>query len=104
MLKRKIVLMAAAISLSLVAFSGVVSAEEMTADKDLNDYSCKDVMVFTIDNREIAIALLHGYFLGKQGTTTFNTEKLAKRTDQFIDYCLDNPKEKALNAMAHVSR
>lgn len=104
MIKRKIALTAAAISLSLVAFSGMVSAQEETADKNLNDYSCKDVMVFTIDHREIAIALLHGYFLGKQGTTSFNTETLAKRTDHFIDYCLDNPTAKALDAMARLSK
>ena len=103
MLKRKIVLMAAAISLSLVAFSGVVSAEEMKADNNLNDFSCKDVMVFTIDNREVAIAFMHGYFLGKQGKMTFNTDELAKRTDQFMDYCLDNPTAKAIDSMARLS-
>lgn len=105
MFKRKIVLTIAAISLSLMAFSSIVFAqEEMTAERNLNDYSCKDVMLFTIDHREIAIALLHGYFLGKKGTKTFNIDTLSKRTDKFIDYCLDNPTAKAIDSMARLSK
>ncbi len=102
--KGKTVVAAAAISLSLVSFSGIVAAQEETADKNMNDYSCKDVMSFTVDNREIAIAFLHGYFLGKQATTEFNTDVLSKRADQFVDYCLDNPTAKALDSMARFSK
>jgi hypothetical protein len=36
--------------------------------------------------------------MGKQGTTMFDTEAMAKTTDIFIDYCLDHPTEKALVA------
>lgn len=36
--------------------------------------------------------------MGKQGTTLFDTEAMAKTTDIFIDYCLDHPTEKALAA------
>jgi len=73
------------ISASLAVFSASGTAAE-TDDKNLNDYSCKDVMRFSGEHREIAIALLHGYFLGKQGKTAFNTETLAGRTDQFMDH------------------
>ena len=44
------------------------------------------------------LALAHGYVIGKQGTTLFDTEAMAKTTDIFIDYCLDHPTEKALAA------
>ena len=85
-----------------VASTSGMAAE--TADEDLNDYSCKDVMRLSGEDRRGAIAVFHGYFLGKQGKTTFNTETLMGRTDQFIDYCLDNPTAKALDSMARVSK
>lgn len=91
------------ISTSFAAFSSSAMAAE-TDDKDLNDYSCKDVMRFSGEHREVAIALLHGYFLGKQGKTAFNTDTLSGRTDKFIDHCLDNPTVKALDSMASVSK
>ena len=99
--KRLVTMLVISASLAVVSTSGT-SAE--TADENLNDYSCKDVMRFTGEDRRAAIALFHGYFLGKQGKTTFNTETLAGRTDQFIDYCLDNPTVKALDSMARASK
>lgn len=91
------------ISTSLAMFSLAGTAAE-TNDKNLNDYSCKDVMRFSGEHREVAIALLHGYFMGKQGTTAFNTDTLSARTDRFIDHCLDNPAVKALDSMAKASK
>lgn len=88
-------------SLAMTSTSGW-SAEK--ADEDLNDYSCKDVMRMDGADRRGAIAVFHGYFLGKQGKTTFNTETLMDRTDQFTEYCLDNPTAKALDGMARVSK
>ena len=98
--KRLAIMFVVSASVAVVSTSGT-SAEK--ADEDLNDYSCKEVMRFAGEDRRGAIALFHGYFLGKQGKTTFNTETLMERTDQFIDYCLDNPTVKALDSMARVS-
>ena len=98
--KRLAIMFVVSASVAVVSTSGT-SAEK--ADEDLNDYSCKEVMRFAGEDRRGAIALFHGYFLGKQGKTTFNTETLMERTDQFIDYCLDNPTMKALDSMARVS-
>lgn len=91
------------VSTSFAALATSGMAAESGA-KDLNDYSCKDVMRFSGEHREVAIALLHGYFLGKQEKTAFNTETLAGRTDRFMDHCLDNPSAKALDSMARVSK
>ena len=99
--KRLVTTLVISASLAMASTSGW-SAEK--ADEDLNDYSCKDVMRLTGDDRRGAIAVFHGYFLGKQGKTTFNTETLMDRTDQFTEYCLDNPTAKALESMARVSK
>jgi hypothetical protein len=48
--------------------------------------------------RDIAVAMAHGYVMGKKNTTVFDTDAMAKTTDLFIGYCLDHPTEKALGA------
>lgn len=99
--KRLVTTLVISAALALASTSGTAAE---TADEDLNNYSCKDVMRLSGEDRRGAIAVFHGYFLGKQGKTTFNTETLMGRTDQFIDYCLDNPTVKALDSMARVSK
>ena len=81
--------------LSLVGSTALAADPSSTTD-DLRDSSCKDVMRLSSDEREIAIALAHGYVLGKKGTTQYQVEVLANITDKFIDYCLDHPTENAL--------
>ena len=81
-----------------VTLSSVSFAQDKGA-KDLTNYTCKEIMRFSGEQRSIAIAFIHGYLLGKKGTTLFNTEKLGVASDQFIEYALDNPTAKALDAM-----
>jgi hypothetical protein len=45
---------------------------------------------------------VHGYMLGKNKTTQYEIDKLAKITDAFLDYCLDNPGENALASFEKV--
>ena len=99
--KRLVTTLVISAALAVASTSGTAAE---TAGEDLNDYSCKDIMRLSGEDRRGAIALFHGYFLGKQGKTTFNTDTLMGRTDQFIDYCLDNPTVKALDSMARVSK
>ncbi|HEX3341342.1 MAG TPA: hypothetical protein VHT68_19445 [Pseudolabrys sp.] len=51
-------------------------------------------------NRDGAIAFLHGFMLGKSGTAKFNVDVLKKQSDDFIERCLANPDEKAVDAMS----
>ena len=86
-----------AVTLAALCFGGsTILAGEPSKPRDLNDYQCKDVMILSGEDREIAMALLHGYRLGKKNTTQYVTEVLAKATDSFMDYCLDHPMDNAL--------
>lgn len=85
-----------AVTSVLCCAGSAVLAEEPSPKKDLNEYVCKDVMRLSGSEREVSLALLHGYRLGKMGTTQFDVEALSDLTDRFIDYCLDNPNDKAL--------
>ena len=68
----------------------------------VEQYSCKDVMREQGSNRDVTIAFLHGYLLGKSGRSTFNIDDLHKQTSAFIEYCLDNPGERAVDAMTKI--
>ena len=79
-------------------------AEEPSTKKDLNDYVCKDVMRLSGSERESSLALVHGYRLGKMGTTQFDVEALSDLTDRYIDHCLDNPNDNALAAFEKLGK
>jgi hypothetical protein len=71
-------------------------------ERSVDQYSCKDIMRESGPSRDVAIAFVHGYLLGKANGTTFDPDKLHQQTEAFISRCLDNPNEKALDAMMKV--
>jgi len=88
-----------------LAGTGALAADPPSQNaRDLKDNTCKDVMRLTGQDRDVALALAHGYVLGKKGTTKYEIDKLAQITDKFIDYCLDNPKENALAAFEKIAK
>lgn len=93
--------------LAALSFAGMgaLAADPPSAnERDLKNNLCKDVMRLSGEDREIALALVHGYVLGKKGTTKYDVETLAQITDRFIDHCLDNPKDNALAAFEKIAR
>ena len=89
-----------------VSMTALLSVAATAADKpemeDLEAFSCKEVMILSGEDRDISIAFAHGYMLGKNDTTKYEIDKLAKITDAFIDYCLDHPTENALASFEKV--
>lgn len=90
---------ASALLAGLIAVSAA-SAEPQP--RTIEQYLCKDVMRESGANRDVAIAFLHGYLLGKSGSSTFDLETLHKQTDNFIEQCLDNPGRKAVDVMTKI--
>jgi len=84
------------------ALGFVTASAQDAADRAIEQYSCKDILRESGSNREVAIAFLHGFLLGKSGSTKFNIGALTKQTDEFIERCLDNPAEKAVDVMIKV--
>ena len=70
--------------------------------RTVEQYTCKDIMREQGSNRDVAIAFLHGYLLGKPGGSKFDLEVLHKQSDDFIEQCLDSPAQKAVDVMAKV--
>ena len=92
---------AAIVSAAMFVTAATSHAQE-TGDRTIEQFSCKDVMRDSGSNRDVAIAFLHGYLVGKSGSAKFNLDTLRKQSDQFIERCLDNPGEKAVDAMSKV--
>ena len=84
---------------------GIAPATAQTAtDRTVELFTCKDVMREPNTSREVAIAFLHGWLLGKSGGSKFNVEVLEKQTSAFIEECLDNPQSKAADVMAKLKQ
>ena len=73
-------------------------------DRTVDQYKCRDVMREAGANRDIAIAFLHGFLLGKSGSQNFNLDTLHKQTESFVEHCLSNPDGKAVDSMTAVKK
>ena len=78
------------------------AAAQDAKDRSIEQYSCKDVVRESGVDRDVAIAFLHGFLLGKSGGAKFNLDVLHKQSNDFIERCLDHPAERALDAMSKV--
>lgn len=71
---------------------------------DMTRYLCKDVMRMHEDDRAVTIGVLHGYMLGKKNATSFVVDDLSRVSNEFIEYCLDNPNEKAMASFEKLAK
>jgi hypothetical protein len=85
----------------LAQIVGPALAQDAT-DRRVDQFLCKDVMRDSGANRDVAIAFLHGYLLGKANAQQFSLDRLRRESDAFIERCLDNPGEAAVDGMAKV--
>ena len=98
MVARKIVL-----AIALASFASVAAAQD-SLNRTIDQYKCRDVMRESGANRDIAIAFLHGFLLGKSGSQNFNLDALNKQTEAFVEHCLSNPEGKAVDSMIAVKK
>ena len=91
----------AALVAALTCLPASLSAQG-TMDRTIDQYKCRDVMREPGANRDVAVAFLHGFLLGKSGSQNFNLDVLHKQTENFIEHCLSNPDGKAIDSMRAV--
>ena len=95
-------LMTAAVTAALFVGGSAIAAEEPSTQTDHTVFTCKDIMRLAGSERENALALVHGYRLGKMNTTQYEIEALAAITDKFIGHCMNNPNDNALAAFEKI--
>ena len=86
----------------IAALASGARAAQAANTRTIDQYTCKDVMREHGDNRDVTIAFLHGFVLGKSGSSSFDIDAMHKQTSDFIEYCLDNPTTKAIDAMSKI--
>jgi hypothetical protein len=91
--------LAVTVGIATLAAGAPAGAQEQEGMREVASYQCRDVMRMSGGDRDIALAFLHGYVLGTKGETSFDPEALRGATDLFIEYCLGNPDDVALDAM-----
>lgn len=96
--------MATAMCLSANRAAYAQSGTPVQFDRTVEQYTCKDIVREAGGSRDVAVAFLHGYLLGKSGSSKFNIETLQKQTDAFLERCLDNPKDKAEDVMMQIKK
>jgi hypothetical protein len=95
-------IIAAAALLAASGWSPAPVSAQGTRDRTVEQYTCKDVMRESGANRDVVIAFLHGFLLGKSGSSKFNVDVLRTESDEFIERCLENPGEKAVDAASKI--
>ena len=88
--------------LLLVAFAPGSASAQDAKDRTVEQYLCRDIVRESGADRDVAIAFLHGFLLGKSGGSKFNLDVLHKQSGDFIERCLDNLAERALDSMSKV--
>ena len=91
---------AAFVALSMLHVPAGAAEDEAV---DMTAYLCKDVMRMSDHERSVAVAVLHGYRLGKKGETSFVSNALAKISNDFVEHCLDNPHDKAMASFEKIA-
>ena len=91
----------ACITTSLLSMP-VVAEEKKSID--IASYLCKDIMRMDSESRSVYVGVLHGYVLGKKGTTSTDHDKAEELSTDFVEYCLDNPSDNALAAFEKLAK
>ena len=97
---------AAAIGVALITggILNAASAQDAKKGRTVEQYTCKDVMRENGANRNVTIAFLQGFLLGKSGGEAFNLDVLHRQSSEFIEDCLENPHEKAVDVMSKAKK
>jgi hypothetical protein len=88
----------------VISFGSICAFAQTGGERTIEQYLCKDVVRESGADRDVAIAFLHGFLLGKSGESKFDVEALRKQSNAFIERCLDNPGEKAVDAMTRIKK
>jgi hypothetical protein len=82
-----------------VVMAAAASFPAKAAEVTIETYTCRDLLRETGSERDVAIAFMHGYVLGRTNAAKFDVETLRKQSAAFVERCLDDPKQPALETM-----
>jgi acid stress chaperone HdeB len=90
---------ALAVAVALMAGLETVPAARAQVTIDASKITCDQYIGYKVTNPQNIAIWLSGYYHGKRGETTVDTQQLAEYTKKVRDYCLRNPKTLVMQAV-----
>lgn len=66
----------------------------------ISTMTCQELLQAGGEDRNLLLALFHGYVAGKADKSTLDTVKMSFATDAVIDHCIEKPSDPLLAAFA----
>lgn len=96
--------LALALTFALAPAAHGESTTELDADTahalPVTTLDCRTLLQAGGEERDLLLALFHGYVAGKAGASEMDTVKMSFTTDRVIDHCIDKPDDSVLAAFA----
>jgi HdeA/HdeB family len=73
-------------------------ASEEARSLPVTTLTCRSLLQASGDERDLLLAVFHGYVAGKRGDPSMDTVKMSFQTDDIISYCIDKPDARVLDA------
>ena len=102
----KIRSLTAALMFAVIALPALAQApaDEAQAEEvrqlPITTLTCRQLLQANGADRDLLLALFHGYVAGKAGTATLDTVKMSFATDAVVDHCIEKPNDPLLAAFA----
>ncbi len=93
--------------IGVLQFSGVAAADESSSDgvvREIHHLQCRDLMLTSGSDRDVTLAFLQGYALGKAGVSSADSEKLTLASKMLLERCVDAPASSALDSLDAVNK
>lgn len=103
----KIVMMLVALAVTASPLAaGAQERAQATADNEaartlpVATLTCRDLLQASGQQRDLLLALMHGYVAGKKGLQSVDTVDMSFATDRVVDHCIEAPSDRLLAAFA----
>lgn len=82
---------ALSVVVSATAPFGAMAQEAENVVLQMEEFTCRDMLIRSGFERDFTVAYMHGFMSGKLNETEFDVSKLTAATDSVLDYCISNP-------------
>ena len=83
----------------MIGIAALCPAVAQEQPADVASLLCKEVMILSGPDRDTTIAFVHGYILGKGGSSKVDLDKLTDATEAFLNTCVESPNANAIETM-----
>jgi hypothetical protein len=98
------VLAAGAVCLAALGSTAPALAQDAPEKIVIAEFSCRDLLALSDEEREFGLLYYTGYIDGKSGAAEMNDDKKGDLSDKVLNACLDDPKTTVLAAFEAVMK